>query len=65
MGKVLKNLKEIREKKLLTQQELSNLCGSLSVKSISKAERGHGVALSTVKKLAKILETKPENLIGI
>lgn len=64
MGKVAKNLKVLREERLMTQEELSELCG-ISVKTISKAEGGWGIALSSIKTLAKKLKVKPEDLVGI
>ena len=62
MGKVLCSLKEVRESRLLTQGELAEIA-KITVKSISKAETGHGVALRTVKKLAEALKVKPEKLM--
>jgi DNA-binding XRE family transcriptional regulator len=55
-------LKNVREKKLLSREELA-VNADVSLKTICSAENGRGVTLTTVKKLAKGMKVKPEELV--
>lgn len=59
------NLKNIRIKKNLSQEELANLMGYKSGKSaISRIENGHnGVPQSTVIKFCEVLHVSPIDLL--
>ncbi len=59
----LPRLREQRERRALSQKELSILSG-LSRTSIIKLEGGRNAWPSTVRKLAKALRVKPEDLQG-
>jgi len=55
-------LKDVREKKLLSREELA-IKAKVSLRTIANAERGRGVTLTTFKKLVKILEVDTKKLI--
>lgn len=55
------NIQIFREKKNLTQTELSEKSG-LSIRTIQRIEAGNILKGHTLKSLAKALETEPENL---
>jgi transcriptional regulator with XRE-family HTH domain len=56
-------LREVRERKLMTQEELAQRSG-LTQTSISALERGvHAPRISTIRKLAAALEVDPDELI--
>lgn len=57
----LPRLKDVREAKLLTQRELADAAGVHEI-TISRLERGDKAQFATVKKLAKALKVKPEEL---
>jgi transcriptional regulator with XRE-family HTH domain len=57
-------LKEIRESNLVTQEELSLRAG-VGVATISRIEGGHTEPhFRTIRKLAKALGVKPQELMG-
>ena len=60
---LIPGLKKAREKALLTQVELSEKSG-VAVITIARAETGHGVRFSTVRKLAETLNVAPAELVG-
>ncbi len=56
-------LRRIREKRLLTQEELARLSG-LTLWTISRIETGaHKPRFSTIKRLAQALGVEPEKLV--
>ena len=56
-------LREVRERRFVTQAELSNRTG-LTVANISRIENGvQRPRISTVRKLAKALGVEPEELV--
>lgn len=58
-------LKEIRERKKMTQTQLAFLSG-ISIKTISRLETGDkNVNLQTIEKLAEFLEVNIEEIIEI
>lgn len=58
------NLRDVRERKLLTQEELAQRSG-LTQTTISAIEVGrHEPRISTVRRLAKALEVEPEELMS-
>jgi transcriptional regulator with XRE-family HTH domain len=61
---LLPNLKRLRERALLTQAELALKSGVAEV-TIARAETGHGVRFSTVRRLAQSLAVSSEDLMGI
>lgn len=62
MSKPITKLKYYRELKFLSQVEMSKL-SEVCQATISKAEAGGKISLSSIKKLAKALKIKPEMLI--
>ena len=59
----LPHLRAIREKKLLTREELAALAG-LSYQGIVRLELGGSARITTVRKLASALEVDAVELIG-
>ncbi len=56
-------LRQVRERKFITQEELSTRTG-ISVSNISRLENGlQRPRISTVRKLAAALEIAPEELV--
>ena len=56
-------LREWRERRLLTQRELAEKVG-MSTGQINRIENGiHRPRLSTVRKLAEVLEVTPDELV--
>ena len=62
MSKAMKVLKEKREAKFMTQEDLAEAAG-LSRRTIVNAEKGRGVSLHTFKTIAKALKIKAEDLL--
>jgi transcriptional regulator with XRE-family HTH domain len=59
----LSRLAELRKRRMLTQMELASLSG-VSRAAIAALEKGHRTAQpGTVRKLAKALKAKPEDLV--
>jgi DNA-binding XRE family transcriptional regulator len=58
----MNKIRQTRERKFMTQEELARLAG-LSTPTISDVENNKGIPeLSTIKKIAKALDTKPEDI---
>jgi transcriptional regulator with XRE-family HTH domain len=57
------NLKALRQRALLTQRELAEKSGVTMV-TIARAETGHDVQFSTVKKLGEALGVNPRELLA-
>jgi transcriptional regulator with XRE-family HTH domain len=57
-------LREMRELQGLTQQELADVSG-VSVRSVAGYEGGAGVRPNTARKLAKALDVKVADLVGV
>ena len=55
-------LKPVRERKLLTQEELA-VRSKITRAAISRIENGGDARISTLRKLAAALEVEPEELI--
>jgi len=63
-GYLLPMLREIREERMITQQELANSAG-YSKTAISKLENGYGGARrETIQALSRVLGVRPIDLIG-
>lgn len=60
-GRVLPQARAWRERRWLTQLELSDVSG-VKLATIQRAERGGPVSTRTVKALAKALEVAPDDL---
>jgi transcriptional regulator with XRE-family HTH domain len=56
-------LKAMRERKLLTQEELAKKAG-LHVKSISRLESGGNAEFKTIRALAQALAVEPQELLA-
>lgn len=57
-------IREAREARGLTQEELANMCGYTSRSTINKIEKeANETRLSTLKKVAKALNVDPDYLI--
>jgi transcriptional regulator with XRE-family HTH domain len=56
-------LREWRQRRLLTQEELADKAG-VGVTTIVRIEAGQGARISTLRKLAQALEITPEQLMG-
>jgi transcriptional regulator with XRE-family HTH domain len=56
-------LKEWRQRRLLTQEELAKKSG-VGTATVARIEAGQGARLSTLRKLAEGLEVSPDQLIG-
>ena len=62
--KIGKNLKRVRERRLLTQAELGEAAG-VNRDQVSRIERDEvEPRFSTIRKLAKALEVDPAELVG-
>jgi transcriptional regulator with XRE-family HTH domain len=62
-GRVRIRLREVRERRLLTQAELAERAG-LTEATVNRIERGiHEPRISTVRRLAEALKVEPEELI--
>lgn len=61
---ILPNLKRARERALLTQAELAQKSDVAEV-TIARAETGHSVRLSTIRKLANALRVPAEELMDV
>ena len=59
---ISKRLKDLRDRRLLTQEELAERSG-VHFTTISKIENGGTARQSTVKKLAKALDVDPQELL--
>ena len=58
----MNGLKSLREKRLITQEELAAASG-LAVATVSRLERGKAKpSLKTIRRLAKALEVNPQDL---
>jgi transcriptional regulator with XRE-family HTH domain len=57
------HLKRARERALLTQEALAKKSGVAEV-TIARAETGHGVQLSTIRRLAEALNIEATVLMG-
>jgi len=58
----MNELKILREKRLITQEELAAASG-LAVATVSRLERGKAKpSLKTIRRLAKALEVNPQDL---
>lgn len=55
-------LRELRERAVLTQEDLAQRSG-VAVVTISRVEGGQGARISTIRKLAGALNTAPEELV--
>jgi len=65
MIELYKNIKDLREQKGLSQDELAKLTGYTSRSSIAKIEKGEvDLTRSKIIAFAKALDTTPGNLIG-
>jgi transcriptional regulator with XRE-family HTH domain len=62
MSMPITKLKEIREKQFLNMAELGAL-SKVSTATISRAESGMRIHLGSIKRLAKALGCKPEQLL--
>ena len=57
-------IKELREAKGMTQEELALACGYMSRSTINKIEKEKNeTRLSTIKKIAKALDVDPDYLV--
>jgi len=67
MSKALVNLKAIREQRLLTMQQLSDLTAEkghrVCMGVIWKAEKGKNVSLASIKRLAEALGVEAAKLL--
>lgn len=59
---IVKRLREIRDKKLLTQVELADLA-SVTRETISYLEHGQDGQVRTIKRLAEALGVEPQELV--
>ncbi len=58
----MNGLKGLREKRLITQEELASASG-LTVATVSRLERGKArPTLKTIRRLAKALDVNPQDL---
>lgn len=57
-------VKELREKLGMTQEELARKLGYRSKSSVAHIENGRDIPRAMVEKLAKILKTTPQYLMG-
>ena len=57
-------VKELREKLGMTQEELAHKLGYRSKSSVAHIENGRDIPRAMVEKLAKILKTTPQYLMG-
>ena len=65
MAKIGENIRRLREKCGLSQEELANRMGYKSKSTINKIELGiNDVAQSKIEKFAEVLGTKPSVLMG-
>jgi transcriptional regulator with XRE-family HTH domain len=62
--KTVPRLKQVREDKLMTQSELAVAAGVHEM-TISRLERGDQAQFATVKKLARALKVKPDQLCSV
>ena len=62
MSKPITKLKKYRELKFMTLDELSQ-AAEVAIGTVWKAEQGRKVSLGSIKKLARALELKPEQLL--
>jgi transcriptional regulator with XRE-family HTH domain len=56
-------LRRIRRRRLLTQEDLARLAG-VGKSTISRAEKGRAIRVSTLKRLAAALEVSAGELMG-
>lgn len=56
-------LREWRQRRLLTQDELAKKSG-VGTATIARIEAGQGARLSTLRKLADALEITPDQMLG-
>lgn len=63
-GVMLPRLRDVRQRKLVTQAELARRSG-VAVSTLSRLEQGHGPAeLATIQRLADALGVEPDALMG-